>query len=266
MPFLITFNKPAGDMFFEGENVRGVKIEITDYGCRFLPVAKDHGDRIVPVDKRLRGGYQTNLIEGSNSESLFAALTNPNGYPFFIITRGKGNYMEARPWDGPKKLPAQGAKPEPDRFSPHLRIWVKERAKGDVAPAADFLAPQVETMSVIEADSVRDRLKVLSGLLPKIDDMPFGKAQTAIKEIQEHIAKLEEPLALAARVEARTLLAESSKRHKASQEQTSAPEPQQKAALSQPQPQATRSRSVPSRAAPHGIRGLRPKQPMTATA
>lgn len=210
MRFKLSFNKPATQHYFEGQDCEGIKVEIVNGKARFKPVAQYSGPAIVGITGRARGGVETRLIEGSETDNLFKALTNPLGYPFFMLTRVGDGWIEATPWDGPKKISSdqpKDIKAVPDRFTPHLRVWPKGNSKSETDMVPDNIEafPEVDP-AVINENAVRDRLRLIVDALSDINSLPFGKALTQLRQAKTLISETEVPLLKAAQAQATTLM------------------------------------------------------------
>lgn len=137
--FRITFNKPAYDTFFAGEEARGLRIKIADGHIAFQPVQESRGDDIVAVDPRGRGGVEIR-IEGKLEDEVLAALQNHHS-PFFLLAR-QSHWIVPAAWVPPTDSP-DGKMPEPPRFKPHLRVWARDNA----AISTDILSQLLTTDS-----------------------------------------------------------------------------------------------------------------------
>lgn len=120
MQFTLTFNKPAFKMFFEGEEAQGLKIRVQDGMVQFRPVASDQGADTARLEQRERGGLAAS-IEGDASSTILEHLKNPNGLPYFMLSRAAKGWITATPFEGPGR--------EPPRFHPQVRVWVKNSAR-----------------------------------------------------------------------------------------------------------------------------------------
>lgn len=117
--FKLTFNKPSVKMFFLGEDATGIKIKIDGHKVFFKPVSiiEDTDTDVVAITDKERGGKEA-VIEGSQSGTLLQLLTNPLGYPYFLLKRTTGGWMEAVPHTGPRYAP--------ERWEAHIRVWPRE--------------------------------------------------------------------------------------------------------------------------------------------
>jgi hypothetical protein len=209
MQFKITLNKTAFDYYFKGQEYGGIKVEIHGKRVRFKPVFQSSGPGIIAITERARGGIETRLIEGSESDNLFKALTNPLPYPFFMLERVADGWIEATPWDGPKKIPegeaAKDFKAEPDRFTPHLRVWPKANAKAPVGQPLYDSFPEIDP-NTNTVNMVRENLQRLREAITDIATLPLGKALTQVEAIQDLIRETKPHLLVAARAEAQAVL------------------------------------------------------------
>lgn len=119
LPFKLTFNLPAAQRYFEGEQVTGTRIKIENDKVFFSPLIGERTSDSVTFSKRTRGGFEV-TIDGEFSATLYAILTKEASftYPFFLMKKAGNNsaclmhYTEL------------GA---PPKFAPHMRVWLPRK-------------------------------------------------------------------------------------------------------------------------------------------
>jgi hypothetical protein len=124
MSFKITFNKPAGRQFIQGEESGGLRIKIQDGTVMFMPVPNDNLPDTAKLIPRTRGGFET-FIDGSEADAVLETLHNEAG-PFFIIKRVSKDWVAAEPYSG---------KDAPPKFEPHIRVWTPKSKSTDAKQA-----------------------------------------------------------------------------------------------------------------------------------
>lgn len=115
MQIKLTFNKPAYKMFFEGEECSHLRLRIDNGVAMFQPTNAEAEDT-APLSFRSRGGVEAE-IDGRLSDLVVSALNNPQGYPYFLLNRAQGGWIEAKPYGKPG---------EPPRFQAQIRVWIKD--------------------------------------------------------------------------------------------------------------------------------------------
>lgn len=117
MQFRLTFNKPAYEMFFRGDDAQGVRIKIADGIVQFKPTNSLEGNDVVPVSQRgTRGGLQA-IVAGTHADAVLDAMKNEFGNPFFVLQRMERGWIGAHPHQGPAA--------EPTKVTPVVRVWVQ---------------------------------------------------------------------------------------------------------------------------------------------
>jgi len=125
--FRLTFNLPAENYFFEGEDITGMQIKIENDVIFFRPVrTEDQGSPSfddgligeVSLIPRPRGGKEA-VIEGDQSDELMRVLCKDASlkFPFFIVKRARG---EQSGWITIEHF---GEPDSPPKFTPHMRVW-----------------------------------------------------------------------------------------------------------------------------------------------
>jgi hypothetical protein len=123
-PFKLTFNKPAVQSFFEGEDADGLKVGIEQNAVVFTPVNGSKDSDVIPLLERTRGGVEA-VVEGRMAAQLAMALENPHG-SFFTLKRMKGGAVQAVPY---------ASADAPSKFTPHMRAWLPKTMDTEGAPA-----------------------------------------------------------------------------------------------------------------------------------
>ncbi|RYF07963.1 MAG: hypothetical protein EOO77_25455 [Oxalobacteraceae bacterium] len=178
--FKMTFNKPSVKMFFQGEDAIGIKVKLEGHKVFFRPVSEigpDEND-VVPITLNKRGGAEA-VAEGSQSGNLLQLLTNPLGYPYYLLKRTTGGWMEAIPHTGPRFAP--------ERWEAHLRVWPREALSTKPVDELNLHNDDHALSGLPASQQMRDTLRRLEDRAQGVTDAPQNVALEVVHEIEDLI-------------------------------------------------------------------------------
>lgn len=114
----ITFNKPAFEAFFAGDDFDGVEFRVESGVLQIKPVFVVGDEDVAPIEERTRGGIEVDVVDYWQDEEVLQALRNPYGNPFFSLHRAGRGWFSAVPYDGRPRS-------EPPRTIPVMRVWTR---------------------------------------------------------------------------------------------------------------------------------------------